>query len=139
MSKSAPDDAPGVIRLIDPPDVIHRKIRRAVTDSDGVMRYDPSAKPGLSNLADILAAITGQTPEEVIDSHRRYGDLKEACADAVVGALDPVRRRHDDMMRDPGMLNDMLDRGAARARSVAGPVLSRARKAMGIIAHSTAL
>jgi tryptophanyl-tRNA synthetase len=138
MSKSAPDDAPGVIRMIDPPDVIRRKIRRAVTDSDGVMRYDPMAKPGLSNLADILAAITGQNPQEVIDSHGRYGDLKDACADAVVGALDPIRRRHHELMSDPAGLAHILDRGADRARSVADPVLRRARQAMGIIGDPAA-
>jgi tryptophanyl-tRNA synthetase len=138
MSKSAPHDARGVIRMLDNPDVIRRKIRRAVTDGDAAMRYDPTAKPGLSNLADIIAAITGQSPEEVIDSHDRYSELKDACVDAVVYTLDPVRRRHDELMTDPGGLARMLDRGADRARSVADPVLRRASEAMGIIGDSAA-
>jgi len=133
MSKSAPDDAPGVIRLLDPPDVVRRKIRRAVTDSDGEIRYDPIAKPGLSNLADIHAALTGRSPTAVIDSFGRYGDLKDACADAVIAALDPVRRRHDELVDDPQALADVLARGAERARSLADPVLHRARRAMGLV------
>jgi len=133
MSKSAPHDATGVIRMLNNPDVIRRKIRRAVTDSDGALRYDPTVKPGLSNLADIIAAITGDSPEEVIASYDGYGQLKDACVDAVVGELDPVRRRHDELMSDPGVLAHLLDRGADRARSVADPVLRRARAAMGII------
>jgi len=138
MSKSAPDDAPGVIRMIDPPDVVRRKIRRAVTDSDSTLRYDPTAKPGLSNLADILAVLTGRSPHEVIDAYGRYGDLKDACIDAVVGALDPIRRRHDDLMNDPAGLAGILAQGAERARSVADPVLHRARRAMGILSDGAA-
>jgi tryptophanyl-tRNA synthetase len=125
-----------VIRMIDPPDVIRRKIRRAVTDSDGAMHYDPTSKPGLSNLADILAAITSQSPQAVIDAHSRYGDLKDACIDAVIDALDPVRRRHDEFMNDPGGLACLLHQGADRARSVADPVLHRARQAMGIMSDT---
>ena len=133
MNKSAPDDAPGVIRLLDPPDLIRRKLRRAVTDSDGEMRYDPATKPGLANLADIVAALTGRSPQEVIAAHGRYGELKDTCVDAVVGALDPVRRRHDELMGDPAGLARLLEHGAGRARSVADPVLRRARDAMGLV------
>ncbi len=66
MSKSAPDNAQGVVRMLDGADVIRRKVRRAVTDSDGQLRYDPVAKPGLANLAELLAAITDDSPERVI-------------------------------------------------------------------------
>ncbi|HEU5417547.1 MAG TPA: tryptophan--tRNA ligase [Streptosporangiaceae bacterium] len=138
MSKSAPLDAPGVIRLLDGPDVVRRKVRRAVTDSDGEMRYDPQAKPGLSNLAEIIAVLTDGTPAAVMAAYRRYGDLKQACAEAIEAELAPVRARHDELLGDPAELGRTLDRGAERAAAVAGPVLQRAREAMGISRHAGA-
>ena len=118
--------------MLDGPDVVRRKVRRAVTDSDGELRYDPAAKPGLSNLAEIIAALTGATPDDAMAAHDRYGDLKQACIDAIEAELGPVRRRHDELMSDPAELGRALDRGAARAMAVAGPVLQRAREAMGV-------
>jgi tryptophanyl-tRNA synthetase len=100
MSKSAPENAPGVIRLLDPADVIRRKVRRAVTDSDGELRYDPVGKPGLANLAEIVAALTGESPEQVLAGVRGYGELKERCAEVIDAELAPVRRRHDELMAD---------------------------------------
>jgi tryptophanyl-tRNA synthetase len=137
MSKTALDDAPGVIRMLDTPDVIRRKVRRAVTDSDGDVRYDPERKPGLSNIAEIISALTGVSPEDVVASYTRYGDLKSACTDAAVCELDPIRRRHDELMRDPAELRRTLACGAERATSVAEPVLQRAREAIGIADRST--
>jgi tryptophanyl-tRNA synthetase len=133
MSKSAPDDAPGVIRMLDTPDLIRRKVRRAVTDSDNQLRYDPERNPGLSNLAEIISTMTGLTPQQALAPYTRYGQLKDACADAIVGELDPIRRRHDELMNDPAQLRRTLARGAERAASVAEPVLRRAREAMGIV------
>lgn len=132
MSKSAPADAPGVIRLLDDPDVIRRKIRRAVTDSDGELRYDPLGKPGLANLADILGAVTGCAPDEVLADVRNYGELKARCADAVLAELAPLRQRHRELLHDPAELRRLLTRGAERAAAVANPVLGRARAAMGL-------
>lgn len=133
MSKSAPDDAAGVIRMLDRPDVIRRKIQRAVTDGDGRMVYDPDAKPGLANLAEILGALTEQAPAEAMSGYGRYGDLKSACADAVVDALDPVRRRHDQLMGDVDELTALLALGAQRAAEVADRTLGRARAAIGLV------
>ena len=132
MSKSAPPGAPGVIRLLDPPDVIRRKIRRAVTDGDGELRYDPPAKPGLANLAEITAAITGRTPEDVLAGAGSYGEVKDACADAVITELEPIRRHHDALLADRRELRRRLELGADKAAAVAGPVLRRARAAMGV-------
>ena len=132
MSKSAPPGAPGVIRLLDPPDVIRRKIRRAVTDGDGELRYDPQAKPGLANLAEITAAITGRTPEDVLAGAGSYGEVKDACADAVITELEPIRRHHDALLADRRELRRRLELGADKAAAVAGPVLRRARAAMGV-------
>jgi tryptophanyl-tRNA synthetase len=138
MSKSAPDDAPGVIRMLDTADVIARKIRRAVTDSDGELEYDPVRKPGLANLAEILSALTGRSPSATLASHTSYGQLKVACADAVVDELEPIRRRHDELISDPAELLRTLARGAERARGVAEPVLHRAREAIGVVGAASA-
>ena len=137
MSKSAPDDAPGVIRMLDPVDVIRRKVRRAVTDSDNEVRYDPERKPGLANLAEILSALTGLSTDEVLAPHTRYGQLKDACADAIISELDPIRRRHDELMNDPAELRRTIGLGAERASRVAEPVLQRAREAIGVGGSST--
>ena len=132
MSKSAPDNAPGVVRMLDSADVIRRKVRRAVTDSDGELRYDPVAKPGLANLAEILAAITGDSPSEVVAATRSYGALKAACVEAIDAELGPIRRRHDELVENPGELRRQLDLGAQKAAAVADLVLQRARHAIGI-------
>lgn len=133
MSKSAPDGAPGVIRMLDTPGVIRRKIRRAVTDSDNELRYDAQSKPGLANLAEILSTLTGRGPAEVLASYTRYGEFKDACAEAIIAELEPIRRRHDELMNDPVELLGTLAGGAERASSVAESVLRRAREAIGIV------
>jgi tryptophanyl-tRNA synthetase len=132
MNKSDPVGAAGVIRLLDPPEVIRRKIRRAVTDGENELRYDPLAKPGLANLAEIIAAIAHDTPQRVLARARSYGELKETCTEVVVAELAPIRERHDNLLRDPAELRRQLDRGAVRARRAADRVLTRARDAIGL-------
>jgi tryptophanyl-tRNA synthetase len=132
MGKSAPEDAPGVIRMLDGADVIRRKVRRAVTDGDGELGYDPVARPGAANLAEIVAALTGGSPEQVLGGVRGYGELKERCAEVVDAELAPIRRRHDELLADPAGLRRRLDLGAAKAAAVANPVLERARRAIGV-------
>jgi tryptophanyl-tRNA synthetase len=134
MSKSAPDNAQGVVRMLDGADIIRRKVRRAVTDSDGQLRYDPVAKPGLANLAELLAAITGDSPERVIGATRSYGALKDACVEAIDAELAPIRRRHNQLVENPDELRRRLDLGAQKATAVADLVLHRARRAIGIAA-----
>ena len=134
MSKSAAADAAGVIRMLDGPDVIRRKIRRAVTDSGTDLRYDPVGKPGLANLAEITAAVTGETPEQVVAAATSYGDLKARCTDAVVTELAPIRQRHDELLHHPDQLRAQLDGGAEKASAVADQVLRRAREAIGVSA-----
>lgn len=132
MNKSAPDDAAGVVRLLDTPDVVARKVRRAVTDSDGQVRYDPEAKPGISNLLDVLAVLTGSDPVGVADQYTTYGALKNATVEAVVAALDPIRTRHDELLSDPHQLDVILRDGAERALHTSRPVLERVERAMGV-------
>ena len=132
MSKSAAAAAPGVIRILDDADVVRRKIRRAVTDSGNRLYYDPMAKPGLANLAEITAAVTGETPHQVLAAAGSYGALKAMCADVVVAELAPVRQRHAELVRNPDELHRLLALGAARASAVADRVLQRARTAIGL-------
>lgn len=131
MAKSAAGaDAAGVVRLLDPPDVVRRKIARAVTDSDvgpDAVRRDRTDKPGVTNLLEILAACGGAA-----DGVTTYGALKRAVADAVIAELEPVQKRYAELVADPAHVSAVFDRGAARARAVTEPVLAAASAAMGL-------
>jgi len=133
MSKSAPDAAMGVIRMLDSADLVRRKIARAVTDSDAEVRYDPATKPGVSNLLDILAALTDGDPRVLADSFGSYGALKAAVSDAVVDVLDPIQNRYSALRADESALVATLTSGAERASRQAEPVVRRARQAMGLL------
>jgi tryptophanyl-tRNA synthetase len=132
MSKSA-SSAAGSLRLLDEPDVLRRKVMRAVTDTDGEVAYDPVRKPGVSNLLAILAACTGQGPESLSGQFSRYGDLKRAVADAVVVTLAPVRDRYQELSRDPGHIRSVLRAGAARASEQGREKVRQAKAAIGLL------
>lgn len=132
MSKSL-DSPGGTILLSDDDDTVVRKIKRAVTDNDAEVRFDPEAKPGVSNLLSILAACSGSEPAALATEHTRYGDLKGAVAESVVEFLRPVRERHAELLDDPAHIVDVLERGADRARGVAAATLARAEAAMGFL------
>ncbi|HET6653641.1 MAG TPA: tryptophan--tRNA ligase [Nocardioides sp.] len=134
MSKSTREGA-GVIRLLDDPDVVRRKIARAVTDSDtgpSAVRVDRDAKPGVTNLLDLVAACTGTSPEEAADGVPTYGALKKLATDAAVAVLEPVQRRYAALAADPMYVEDVFAAGAAHCREVTAPVLAAAREAMGL-------
>ena len=126
----------GTLWLADDPSVIAKKLRRAVTDTDTDIRYDPAAKPGVSNLLAILGAVTDRSPEQVAAglTGQGYGTLKVAAADAVVEFAAPVARRTREFLDDPGELDRILARGAARANEVADETLRRAYAAVGFLA-----
>jgi tryptophanyl-tRNA synthetase len=132
MSKSA-SSAAGSLRLLDEPDVLRRKVMRAVTDTDGEVAYDPVRKPGVSNLLAILAACTGQEPEHLTGQFGGYGDLKHAVADAVVATLAPVRDRYQELSRDPGRIRSVLRAGAARASEQGREKVRQAKAAIGLL------
>ena len=98
------------------------------------MRYDPEAKPGVSNLLDIIAVVEGSDPVDVATRFTSYGALKAACTDAVVGVLEPIQQRYAELRADEGELRRALAVGAARALETSAPVLVRARTAMGLVA-----
>jgi tryptophanyl-tRNA synthetase len=128
MSKSATVDA-GVVRLLDPPDVVRRKIARAVTDSDtdpGAVRSSDQ-KPGVTNLLDILVACGG-----CAEGITTYGALKSAVTDAVVAVLEPLQKSYAELVDDPAYVTSVFDAGATRCREVTQPVLEAAQAAMGL-------
>jgi tryptophanyl-tRNA synthetase len=134
MSKSATSEK-GIVFVLDEPDAIAAKFRSAVTDSDGEVRIDRTAKPGVTNLLEILAAVTGRGVEEAAEDHAGagYGALKSAVAEAVIAFLEPMRVRSRELASDPGELERLLADGARRARAVAAPTLQRAQLAMGLL------
>jgi tryptophanyl-tRNA synthetase len=132
MSKTV-ESPLGTIRLLDSDEDINRKVRRAVTDTDGDMRYDRATKPGLANLLELLAAATGRAPEEVAKGYTRYGDLKDDVADALSELLRPVRVRRAELESDLPYVSAVLARGAARAHEVAATTYGRAADAMGLL------
>ena len=133
MSKS--EDSPqGTILVLEDLDAIAKKIKRAVTDTETDVRFDPVEKPGVSNLLSILSACTDKAPETLAESYTRYGDLKTAVAEAVVDTLRPIQERFAELAADPAGTAAILASGAEKARSIAGPVLERARKNIGLLA-----
>jgi tryptophanyl-tRNA synthetase len=134
MSKSA-QDPKGLVNLMDEPSVIAKKIKGAVTDTDGEIRFDREAKPGVSNLIGIYSAITGESIESFTSSlqGQGYGALKTAVADAVVAALDPIRLRAQELLADPAELDRLLAQGAAKANQIAERTLSDVYDKLGFV------
>jgi tryptophanyl-tRNA synthetase len=119
MSKSLPEA--GTLNLLDEPSVLAKKIKRAVTDTETDIRYDPQNKPGVSNLLVILSAVTS-TPIPSLETElagQGYGRLKNAVADAVVAFAEPFSKRMAELMADPAELDRILARGAEKAAPVA--------------------
>ena len=132
MSKS--EESPqGTIDMTDTPEQITQKIRRAVTDTDGEVRYDPEHKPGLANLLELMAAVTGRSVADLAGSYRQYGPLKADLTEALVEALRPVRERYETFSADPAAISALLDQGAEKATSIASKTLARAKDAMGLL------
>ncbi len=126
---ASPPDGGGSVYLLDPPDVVRRKVARAVTDSESgadAVRPAPD-KPGVTNLLDILAACGGSA-----DGVTTYGALKRAVTDAVVAELEPIQKRYAELAADPAHVDSVYAAGAARCREVTAPVLAAAETAIGL-------
>jgi tryptophanyl-tRNA synthetase len=134
MSKSA-QDPKGLVNLMDEPSVIAKKIKSAVTDTDGEIRFDRDAKPGVSNLLGIYSAITGESIEAFAAAlqGQGYGALKTAVADAVVATLDPIRLRAQELLADPAELDRLLAQGAAKANEIAERTLADVYDKLGFV------
>ncbi|HJP74208.1 MAG TPA: tryptophan--tRNA ligase [Pseudonocardiaceae bacterium] len=131
MAKSTRDSV-GVIYVLDSPDLIRRKIGRAVTDTLGQIAYDPERQPGVANLLEILAGCTGERPEDLTDRVSDYADLKALVADAVIEELRETRKRALELIDDRAELDRIRARGADRARERAQPRLAAARRMAGL-------
>jgi len=134
MSKSD-GSVQGTILVLDDPKATTKKIKSAVTDSETTVRHDRDTKPGVSNLIEIYAAVTGQTIAAV---EREFGDggygtFKVAVAEAVVEYLRPVQARFQELVADRAEVERHLATGAHIAASIADPVLARATKAAGLL------
>jgi len=134
MSKSAASQA-GVIDLLDDPKVVAKRIRSAVTDTGREVRYDPVAKPGVSNLLTIHAALSGRPVADLEAEYegRGYGDLKADVADVVDAELTPFRERAMGYLKDPDALDEVLAVGAAKARAVAATTLAQVYDRVGFL------
>lgn len=122
----------GVLFLLDKPDVLRRKIMRAVTDAGTEVVYDPDGKPGVANLLDILGALTDRDPREIAAEHGKngYGGLKARLADAVIATLEPIQRRYHELTDEE--IEAVLAKGAERAAERAGRTVRRTKAALGL-------
>lgn len=132
MSKSetAPNHA---IALLDPPDVIRKKIMRATTDSQTTVVFDPT-RPGIYNLLTIYQILTGLKKEEIETrfAGKGYGDFKKALADVVIEGLRPLQERYKALTADPGTIDAILKEGADKARPLAQKMLAEVKQKVGL-------
>lgn len=133
MSKS--DDNPNsYILMMDPPEVIRKKVSRAVTDSLGVINYTDE-QPGVKNLLDLLIAINGSTVEELVEHYngKGYAELKKDVADAIVSVLEPIQLKVKEILKDKSYLESIYKEGAEKANYVAMKTLRKMQKKIGLI------
>lgn len=133
MSKSDPEDT--YISMLDKPDDIRRKIKRAVTDSDAEIRFDPETKPGVSNLLSIAAALSDQSIESVVQSldGKGYGDLKKTVAEIVIEVMRPIQSEYSRLMADKTYVQAVLSRNAEAVAKRATVTLSKVKRKIGYI------
>lgn len=132
MSKSD-DNQTATVYLLDTPKDIEKKIKRAQTDSDNAVRYDREAKPGISNLMDIFAALTDKSHEEIEKAYagQGYGTFKKDVAEATISVLEPIQKRYAELIDTPE-LDVILTKGAEKAREKASKTYEVVTKAMGL-------
>ena len=133
MSKSG--DPKGLVNIMDDSNVILKKIKSAVTDNDGIIKFDREAKPGVSNLLGIHSAISGQSIEALVAHFdgKGYGDLKGEVAEVVLAEIEPIRDRANELLADPAELDRLLAKGAAKANELAEKTLATVYERVGFI------
>lgn len=133
MSKSAENDK-SYISFSDNNDVIVKKIKGAVTDSVGVVRYS-NEQAGIRNLIDIYSRLTGDSVDEIVTRYegKGYGDFKSDLAEVVVGTIGPIRDRADDILKDKAYLESVYAKGAEKAQRRASKMMSKVYKKLGMI------
>ncbi|MCF6409208.1 tryptophan--tRNA ligase [Pseudalkalibacillus salsuginis] len=132
MSKSG-ENPNGYISMLDDEKTIRKKIKRATTDSEAKVKFDKENKPGVANLLTIYSLCSGKSIEELEAQYegKGYGDFKEGVADAVISRLKPIQERYYELLESEE-LDDILDRGAEKAESVANKMLAKTERAMGL-------
>ncbi|WP_164215002.1 tryptophan--tRNA ligase [Virgibacillus sp. YIM 98842] len=132
MSKSDTNEK-GFISMLDKPKKIEKKIKSAVTDSEGVVKFDKENKPGVSNLLTIYSSCTGESIKTLEEKYegRGYGDFKQGVAEAVINILKPIQEKYDALM-ESDELDDILDNGREKASLTANKTVAKAKKAMGL-------
>ena len=125
----------GTVRMMDEPDAVRRKFKSAVTDSGREVLHDPEAKPGISNLIEIMHVATGDRIASIQDRYRGegYGTFKRDVGEAVVTLLEPIRKRYVELRDDEAELMRVLSVGAQRARDAAAPTLEAMYERMGFV------
>ncbi len=132
MSKSA-DAAAGTIELLEDLKSVEKKFKRAVTDSESDVRYDVEAKPGISNLLEILGGATGRKPADLANDYTQYGRLKVDAAEAVIELLRPIQQRFAELEGDPAETARLLSIGGEKAQAMAEKTMLRTRDALGLL------
>ena len=134
MSKSA-TNLNDVIFLEDEPEVIMKKFKKAVTDSENIVRFDPENKPGVSNLMQIYSSITLKTMEEIEKEFEGsgYGNFKTKVAEAVIQKLEPIQKKYKEILDNPQYLKEIYTRGAENARKLASKTLNDVKERIGIL------
>jgi tryptophanyl-tRNA synthetase len=128
----------GVVRMIDPPDLVRTKFKTAVTDSGRDVLHDPKEKPGISNLIEIMSVATGRQISDIEAEYDGdgYARFKEDVADAVVELLQPIQERYQALRSDEGELHRILALGAEKARAASAPTLEHMYDVMGFVRPS---
>ena len=121
----------GTVLLTDTEAEIEKKFKRAVTDNDGEVRFDPENKPGVSNLLTVLAVATNGDPTELANNYQQYGPLKTDAASALIELLRPIQKKRAEL--DDQTVLELLNFGADKAREVAVPVMDRVRGAVDLL------
>ena len=131
MSKSDPEDT--FVSLLDTPDTVRRKIKRAVTDSETEIRFDPENKPGVSNLLSIISALSGESVESICAelNGQGYGALKNRAADCAIAALEPLQAEYKRLVADKDYLMKVLSDNAQKASYLAAKTLRKVQKKVG--------
>ena len=132
MSKSDPEET--YIAILDKPEIIRKKLRRAVTDCENRVVFDPEKQPGVANLMSILSALTGMGMDEISAQYdgQGYGKFKDAVADAVIAALEPIQNEYERISADKAYLQQVMDSGRERAAAIAHRTMLKVRKKLGI-------
>ncbi|MBC2399082.1 tryptophan--tRNA ligase [Clostridium tetanomorphum] len=133
MSKSA-DNSNSYILIMDTPDIIRKKLNRAVTDSIGVVNYSDE-QPGVKNLINILSAATGKTPEEIVKEYEKvgYAKFKSDVAEAIIAEIEPVQNKVKELLENKDYLEAIYKKGAEKANYVAGKVLAKMQRKIGFV------